>query len=149
MCAAVLIPNSLVAQASIVQEIARSSARFDSAFATGDFKTQAVLLSEESVVMSAGVTATGRAAILELHRDLLARRPGITLVTQPDSIEVGPEGWNVASEQGFWIERWIEDGQQVEIRGRYQAMWRRDDDKWLRAALLLVPIKCSGPYCQR
>lgn len=119
MCAGVPAPASLAAHKSLVRDISRASARFALAFAKGDYTTLAALLTDASVVMSAGVTATGRPEILTLHRSLLERRPGITLVTEAESIEMGPAGWNVASERAVWIGRWIEDEEQVDLRGSY------------------------------
>ena len=148
VCTVASFPTLIEAQESPEREVALASARFDSAFAAGDFETQAALLADEAVVMSAGGTTIGREGILARYRALMERRPGVTLATLPDTIEIGPEGWNVASERGTWIERWMEDGEQVDLRGSYQAMWRLVDGRWLLSAVLRVPIRCVGPYCQ-
>ena len=111
--ATLLFPESTTAQESLVQQVAMASAAFDVAFAAGDFETQESLLTEESVVLSAGGKWMSREDVLAVRRSLLERRPGITFVTVPDSIQVGPDAWGVASERGTWIERWVQDGEQV------------------------------------
>ncbi len=129
------------------RQVEKASNTFDHYFSTGNADGMASLLLEDSEEMSAGGAWVSRENIVNANLKLRERRPGITLVTNPESIEIGPENWGVAAERGRWIERWENNGEQNEITGTYLAMWRYKDGTWLRKMLLLIPVECSGPYC--
>lgn len=58
------------------------------------------------------------------------------------------ENWDVASEQGDWIERWTEKDGVTELRGTYLTMWKRDGVRWREYSETIVPETCTGSsYC--
>jgi len=148
--AVLLLPAKSVAQADgPASAVAGARAQLNDAFARGDLATIATLLSSEVVMMSESGTWSSLEQVLGIHRSLVTRRPGITLESRPESIEIGPAKWSVASERGTWVERWMEDGKQNILEGTYQAMWRLQEGRWRLAAHLMVPNRCVGPYCRQ
>jgi len=149
LLAAVLwLPARSVAQADgPASAVAGARAEFNAAFARGDLAAIATLLSPDVVMMSESGSWSSSEAVVGIHRSLFARRPGITLEYHPESIEIAPAKWNVVSERGTWVERWVEDGEQNILEGTYQAMWRLEDGQWRLAAHLMVAARCVGPYC--
>jgi ketosteroid isomerase-like protein len=119
----------------------------DLAFQRHDVKQLATLVSSDFHFTSLG-THTDGSDVLERHYEsLFARRPDVTLTHQPNRIVVN-ERWDVASEQGNWIERWTEKDGVTELRGIYLTMWKRDDGRWREYSETIVPEACSGSsYC--
>ena len=78
---------------------------------------------------------------------MFAERPGLHMIHMPESIEVGPDSWAIASERGAWIETWLQDGEPVTLEGTYLTLWRREEGRWKVAAELLIALSCVGPYC--
>lgn len=148
--AALLLPVMGAAQGDGKKSaVAGARARFNEAFAKRDVATIAAIVSSDVVMMSESGTWSSLEEVVGIHRSLFARRPGITLESRPESIEIGPAKWNVASERGTWVEGWSEDGRQNVLEGTYQAMWRLQEGRWRLAAHLMVPVRCVGPYCQQ
>ncbi len=127
--------------------VAAASAAFDRAFNSGDMVTLETLLTEQTVMVVHGAHLIGRAEVVQANRELREERPGVSMESRPESIQLGPVGWSVASERGQWIERWTQDGEPVELRGTYHAVWRFREGLWAREALVLTPVSCQGPYC--
>jgi hypothetical protein len=63
----------------------------------------------------------------------------VTLTHQPNRIVVN-EGWDLASEQGDWRERWTEKGGVTELRGIYLTMWKRNGGS---GVLTANEVRCS------
>ena len=151
---ALLIAFSLCQFASAQQplaedQVANASKQFDVAFNEANFGRLSSILAADVIMTSGGGRWSSRAIVLEFMQSLHERRPGITLNTLPELIEVGPQGWNVVSERGRWIERWVYAGQKNEITGSYQSMWKLVGGKWKLSVFTIVPVQCSGPYCVR
>jgi hypothetical protein len=71
----------------------------------------------------------------------------VILTHHPNRVVVN-ENWDVASEQGDWIERWTEKDGVTELRGTYLTMWKRDGGRWRKYSETIVPETCSGSsYC--
>jgi hypothetical protein len=81
-----------------------------------------------------------------LTRLYFLKWPDLTLTHRASRIVVN-EDWDLASEQGEWIERWTEKGGVTELRGTYLAMWKRDGGKWREYSETIVPETCSGSSC--
>ena len=136
-------------QSSAEDQVVEASKRFDEAFNRASFDRLAEILADDVVMTSGGGSWSSREVLLTFLQSLHERRPGITLNTMPELVEAGPQGWGVVSERGRWIERWVSAGQQNEMTGSYQAMWKLVDEKWQLAVFTIVPVQCSGPYCAR
>lgn len=128
-------------------EVTEASRRFDVAFNGADFEGLAKMLTDDVVLTAAGslwLSAEEALAFIESKHE---RRPGITLTTAPELVELGPDNWNVVSDRGRWIEHWAQGDEENIITGSYQAMWTYVDGHWRLAVLALVPVECRGPYC--
>ena len=149
LIALALCQTAIAQQSSATDAIMDASRAFDEAFDGADFDRLASILTDDVVMTSGGGRWQSRETVLDFIRGLHGRRPGITLNTNPELVEPGPEGWGVVSERGRWIERWESDGQPNEITGSYLAMWKFIDGAWRLSVLTIIPVQCSGPYCLR
>jgi len=127
--------------------VAGAIEQFHRAFAGANIVRLKHLLADDAAIVSAGGHSLSPDEILNDVQKLRQERPDMMMSLSSDSIEIGPLAWNIASEVGSWRENWTQEGSEVELRGRYQAIWRFDSDAWRLVALLLVPTSCSGPYC--
>jgi len=121
---------------------------FHLAFRSSDAERLKDLVSQDMALVTAGGLASSATEFLDGTRELLVERPDVTMELNAASVEPGPENWNVAAEQGTWVEKWTQDGSQVVLKGQYQAIWRYSDGYWRMSGLMLVPTECTGPYCE-
>ncbi len=120
----------------------------DIAFRRHDAKQLATLVSSDCHFTAPTVHTDGADALERFDASLFVRRPDVTLTHQPNRIVVN-EGWDVASEQGDWIERWTEKDGVTELRGIYLTMWKRNGGHWREYSETIVPETCTGSsYCQ-
>jgi ketosteroid isomerase-like protein len=119
----------------------------DIAFGRHDAKQLATLVSSDCHFTAPTVHTDGSDALERVDASLFERRPDVTLTHQPNRIVVN-ESWDVASEQGDWIERWTEKDGVTELRGTYLTMWKRDGGHWREYSETIVPETCTGSsYC--
>ena len=149
LIALALCQSAIAQQPSAKGAVIDASKQFDKAFDSADFNLLADIFTHDVVMTSGGGQWRSRENLLEFIKGLHERRPGITLNTIPELVEVGPKDWGVVSERGRWIERWRDNGELNELTGSYLAMWRHVDGKWRLAVLTIIPVQCSGPYCAR
>jgi ketosteroid isomerase-like protein len=120
----------------------------DNAFQRHDAKQLAAWLSSDCHFTAPTVHTDGSAALERFHESLFIRRPDVTLTHEANRVVVN-ERWDVASEQGNWVERWTEKDGVTELRGVYLAMWKREDGHWREYSETIVPETCTGSsYCQ-
>jgi ketosteroid isomerase-like protein len=101
------------------------------------------------IVTSTSAQGTGREVNGQRMAEQFKRRPDTVYVRTPSIVEVNAP-WLVASERGEWTGRWTEPDGVVDIRGAYQAQWRKVDGVWLIQAELFVPTHCKGSaYCAK
>jgi ketosteroid isomerase-like protein len=119
----------------------------DKAFQRHDAKQLAALVSADCRFTAPSAHVDGSDALERFQASLFTRRPDVTLTHHPDRIVVS-DNWDLASEQGDWIERWTEKDGITELRGIYLAMWKRDDSHWREYSETVVPESCTGSsYC--
>jgi len=119
----------------------------DKAFQRHDAKQLATLVTSDCHFTAAAVHIDGSDALERSHASLFMRRPDVIFTHHPNRIVVN-EGWNVAAEQGDWIERWTEKDGFTELRGISLTMWKRDGGQWREYSETLVPEICTGSsYC--
>jgi ketosteroid isomerase-like protein len=119
----------------------------DQAFQRHDAKQLTAFVSSDCHFTSAAVHIDGSDALERSHTSLFMRRPDVILTHHPNRVVVN-ENWNVASEQGDWIERWTEKDGVTELRGTYLTMWKRDGSRWREYSEMIVPETCTGSsYC--
>jgi len=119
----------------------------DKAFQSHDAKHAATLVTPDCHFTTPVVHTDGSDALERFQASLFTRRSDVTLQHHPNRIVVN-EDWDVASEQGDWIERWTEKDGVTELRGSYLAMWKRDEGHWREYSETVVPETCTGSsYC--
>ena len=145
----------LVSTALFCQNTTSSSAgqirsvrqEIDKAFQHHDAKQLAALVSSDCRFTAPTVHLDSSEALERFQASLFTRRPDVTLNHHPNRIAVN-EAWDVASEQGDWIERWTEKDGVTELRGTYLTMWKRDGGHWREYSETIVPETCTGSsYC--
>ena len=122
-----LCQSATAGQASARDLVIDASKQFDAAFDGSDFDELARIFADDVVMMSGGGQWQSRDNLLDFIKGLHERRPGITLNTIPELVEVGPRDWGIVSERGRWIERWADSGEMNELTGSYLAMWKLVD----------------------
>ena len=148
---AFLAAQGVGAQANdVASGIAERSAVFDRAFNAADLDGLAAIVTDDVTFVSvAGGGPGGRDAFLAANREMFAERPALRMFHEIETIEVGQLPWGIASERGRWTERWLQDDEEVVLEGTYLSLWRRKNGEWLKAAELLIALRCSGPYCSQ
>ncbi|HKV23136.1 MAG TPA: nuclear transport factor 2 family protein [Candidatus Acidoferrum sp.] len=134
-------PDSAGQIRSVRQEI-------DRAFQQHDAKRLAALVTSDGHFTAPEVHTDGADALEHSRASLFTKRPDVTLEHHTNRIAVN-ENWDLASEQGDWVERWTNQGVPTELRGTYLAMWKRDGGRWREYCETIVPETCTGSsYCQ-
>lgn len=129
------------------EQIRSMSREIDKAFQRHDAKQLTTFVSPDCHFTSASVHIDSSDALERFHASLFMRRPDLILTHHPDRVVVN-ENWDVASEQGDWIERWTEKDGVTELRGTYLTMWKRDGGNWREYSETIVPETCTGSsYC--
>jgi ketosteroid isomerase-like protein len=119
----------------------------DKAFQRHDAKQLAALVSADCRFTAPTVHLDDSEALERFQASLFTRRPDVTFTHHPNRIVVN-EAWDLASEQGEWIERWTEKDSATELRGTYLTMWKRDSGHWREYSETIVPESCTGSsYC--
>ena len=120
----------------------------DNAFQHHDPKQLATLFSPDCHFTAPSIHIDGSDALERSHESLFLKRPDVILTHHANRIVVN-ENWDVASEQGEWVEHWTDKDGVTELRGTYLAMWKRGNSHWLQYAEIIVPETCTGSsYCR-
>jgi uncharacterized protein (TIGR02246 family) len=146
----ILASTSVFGQAttsSSAEQIRYLRQEIDQAFQHHDAKQLTPLFSSDCHFTAPTVHIDGSDALERFHASLFTKRPDVILTHHPNRVVVN-ENWNVASEQGDWIERWTEKDGVTELRGTYLTMWKRDGGHWREYSETIVPETCTGSsYC--
>ena len=136
------------ADSASANQIRSQRQEIDKAFQRHNAKQLAILFSSACHFTAAAVHIDGGDALEHFHETLFLKRPDVTLVHRTDRIAVN-ENWDVASEQGEWIERWTEKDGMTELRGSYLGLWKRENGQWRESDEVIVPETCNGSsYCR-
>lgn len=107
------------------------------------------LAEDYHVITSRNGEAAGRAAMLERFKDDFSTRPDIIYIRTADQVDVFAE-WKMAAESGTWVGHWTENGERVELTGRYFAKWHKIKGQWMIRAEIFVPLTCAGnEFCKK
>lgn len=101
-------------------------------------------LREAQSVFAGGEVKVGRSEILARYTAIFQGGNFISGLRTPERIEVATGGLLEAAESGHWEWRMRQSGQELFYRGRYLAMWRKVDGRWLLCSDLYVTTACSG-----
>jgi ketosteroid isomerase-like protein len=132
---------------SSAEQIRSMRQEIDKAFQRHDAKQLTALVNSDCHLISLAVHIDGSDALERSHTSLFVRRPDVTFTHHPNRVVVN-EDWDVASEQGDWMERWTDKDGVTELRGTYLTMWKRDGGHWREYSETIVPETCTGSsYC--
>jgi ketosteroid isomerase-like protein len=144
----VLAQSVQPAKPSSADQIRSIRQELDKAFAQHDATKLSALFTTDCHFTALKVHIDGSDVLERFHKSLFVKRPDVILTHNASRIDVN-EAWDVASEQGEWIERWTEKDGTTELRGTYLTMWKRDNNRWLEFSEMIVPQTCSGgSYCR-
>jgi uncharacterized protein (TIGR02246 family) len=144
----VLAQSVQPAKPSSADQIRSLRQELDKTFAQHDATKLSALFTTDCHFTAPKVHTDGSDALERFHKSLFERRPDVILTHDASRVDVN-ESWDVASEQGEWIERWSEKDGTIELRGTYLTMWKRDNGRWLEFSEIIVPQTCSGgSYCR-
>jgi uncharacterized protein (TIGR02246 family) len=119
----------------------------DQAFQRHDAKQLAALFSSDCRFTTPSAQIDGSGALERFNTSLFTKRPDVIFTHRANRIVVN-ENWDLASEQGDWIERWTDKDGVTELRGAYMTMWKRAGGRWREYSEIIVPETCSGSsYC--
>src|SRR3984893_19442012 len=144
MLSLLLVSTSLFGQnttSSSAGQIRSVRQETDKAFQRHDAKQLSALVSSDCRFTAPTVHLDGSEALERFQASLFTRRPDVTFTHHPNRIVVN-EAWEVASEQGDWIERWTEKDGVTELRGTYLTMWKRENGRWREFSEMIVPQSC-------
>jgi len=121
----------------------------DDAFQRHDARQLATLVTSDCHFTAPSVHTDGADALERSDTSLFARRPDVIMTHHANRVVVN-EDWDLASEQGDWIERWTYKDGVTELRGTFLTMWKRDSGHWREYSETIVPESCTGSsYCQQ
>jgi ketosteroid isomerase-like protein len=145
-----LLSTAVFGQTAIsgsTEQIRSMRQEIDKTFQNHDAKQAATLATPDCHFTTPVVHIDGSDALERFQASLFTRRTDVTLAHYPNRIVVN-EDWDVASEQGDWIERWTEKDGVTELRGSYLTTWKRDGGHWREYSENIVPETCTGSsYC--
>lgn len=144
----VLAQVSQVPTLSSEEQIRAARKEIDEAFRRHDAKRLTALFGVDCHFTAPTVHVDGALALERSHESLFSRRPDVILTHHINRVTVN-ENWDVAAEQGEWVERWTEKDGLTELRGTYLTMWKRESNRWLESSEMIVPETCHGSsYCR-
>jgi hypothetical protein len=122
--------------------------QFNELVALRKFGGLAGLVSEDTQLIEPSRTTSGRKNLVRAYEALVQKRPDLLLDFNVDAVERNPR-WSFAAERGRWSQAWQEQGEPVEVRGTYYALWKRKDGRWRIHAQIMTPVSCKGArYCK-
>ena len=131
---------------SDVEAIQAGNEVMNRAYATKDTALFGTLLMNDFQMITGAANRTGRIENMIGMARLLQKRPDLTMVFKPNTIDVGT---STGAEGGTWVEYWTEPDGRTELRGSYLIMWVKQSQSWRQKALLLAPTRCiGGAYCR-
>jgi uncharacterized protein (TIGR02246 family) len=126
------------------QAIRRLRAEFNRAIASHDRSAMPKFWRDDiHVTNGVGKHLSGRDAVSAAFDSIFADPTFITYYRTPDRVELSESGVR-AAESGSWLGQWKKADGMQEVRGKYLAMWRKENDHWLIQSELYVLMRCSG-----
>ena len=86
----------------------------------------------QAIVGGDGGMHIGRGSNVEAYKSMFADPTFVSGLRTPERIDVGvsSDGVNQAAESGGWLWRFLRNGTQVDIGGRYLVFWRKTESGW-------------------
>jgi len=106
------------------------------------------LVSDDTQLIEPSRITSGKKNLVRAYESLVQKRPDLVLIFTTDQVERNPR-WPFAAERGRWYQSWQEQGEPIEVRGSYYALWKLKDGRWRIHSQIMTPVTCKGPrYCK-
>jgi len=106
------------------------------------------LVSDDTQLIEPSRITNGKKNFVRAHENLVQKRPDLLLIYTTDQVERNPR-WPFAAERGRWYQSWQEQGEPIEVRGSYYALWKLKDGRWRIHSQIMTPVTCKGArYCK-
>lgn len=129
-------------------EIRRQRQEFNQLVAYRKMVALGALVGDDVQLITPARVIKGRKELVRSFETLVHKRPDLVSVFTTDRVERNPR-WKFASESGHWSESWQQNGEAVELRGSYHALWKLKDGRWRIHAQIVTPVSCQGTkYCK-
>jgi ketosteroid isomerase-like protein len=144
----VVAPKTHAAPADVAA-IRQARAAMNKAFDAHDIRSLAAFMTETVTIAGPAWRLAGPQQVADAHRAFWADRPDVTWHYTVTDVRVF-DAWRWSSERGAWVQRWTATDGPTELRGTYQAFWKKVDGAWRLDAHLFVTTSCTGgAFCQR
>lgn len=129
-------------------EIRRQRQQFDQTVAYRRMADLAGMMTDDIQLITPARVTTGKKNLVRYHEAMVQKHPDLVLAFTTERVERNAR-WKFATESGYWTESWQENGESVEIRGSYYALWKFKDGRWRLQSQTMAPVACKGArYCQ-
>lgn len=129
-------------------EIARQRQAFNQLVAYRKMADLGALVTDDVQTITPGKVVSGRKNLVRGYEAQVEKRPDLLSVFTTERVERNPR-WKFAAESGHWSESWQQDGESIEIRGSYHALWKFKDGRWRIQSQIVTPVSCTGArYCK-
>lgn len=106
------------------------------------------LVSDDTQLIEPSRITSGKKNLVRAYESLVQKRPDLLLIFTPETVERNPR-WPFAAERGRWYQSWQEQGEPIEVRGSYYALWKLKDGRWRIHSQIMTPVTCKGTrYCK-
>lgn len=106
------------------------------------------LVSDDTQLIEPSRITSGKKNLVRAYEGLVQKRPDLLLIFTTDQVERNPR-WPFAAERGRWYQSWQEQGEPIEVRGSYYALWKLKDGRWRIHSQIMTPVSCKGTrYCK-
>jgi len=136
------------AKGSSTPEIRQLRQQFNERVALRKMADLGALVSDDTQLIEPSRTTSGKKNLVRAYESLVKKRPDLLLIFTPDQVERNPR-WPFAAERGRWYQSWQEQGEPIEVRGSYYALWKFKDGRWRIHSQIMTPVSCKGTrYCK-
>jgi hypothetical protein len=129
-------------------DIRKQRQQFNEAIALRKMANLGPLVSDDTQLIEPARITSGKKNLVRAYESLVQKRPDLLLVFTTDQVERNPR-WPFAAERGRWYQSWQEQGEPIEVRGSYYALWKLKDGRWRIHSQIMTPVSCKGTrYCK-
>ena len=142
------VPLAMSSAGAADGEIRKQRQQFDQTVAYRRMADLGGMMTDDIQLTTPARVATGKKNLVRYYEAMVQKHPDLVLAFTTERVERNPR-WKFATESGHWSESWQEEGESVEIRGTYFALWKLKDGRWRLQSQTMAPVSCKGPrYCK-
>lgn len=140
--------TALTQKSGATPDIQRLRQQFNEAIALRKMADLGALVSDDVQLIEPSRITSGKKNLVRAHDSLVQKRPDLLLIYTTETVERNPR-WSFAAERGRWSQSWQEQGEPIEVRGSYYALWKFKDGRWRIHSQIMTPVSCKGTrYCK-